>query len=195
LVQKQQFTYYDDYDTVKRNALEYESRVGLLAQAAADLKPDFIFIGYSGGLTFQTPDIFRDLALPSLKIITAVSKANAIPSMMHCCGRSRALVEIVANETDLNCINPLEIPPMGDCNLAEIKSSLGHKISLMGNLHTSNIMLFGSSETVSEASKKAIDDAGQNGGFILSTGDQCGRDTPFENIKAMIDVARTYGKY
>ena len=44
-------------------------------------------------------------------------------------------------------------------------------------------------------SKKAIDDAGEDGGFVLSTGDQCGRDTPEENIFAMIETAKNYGKY
>ena len=39
------------------------------------------------------------------------------------------------------------------------------------------------------------DDAGAEGGFVLSTGDQCGRDTPEENILAMIETAKYYGKY
>jgi len=56
-------------------------------------------------------------------------------------------------------------------------------------------MLRGSVETVREAARKAIADAGEGGGFILSTGDQCGRDTPFENIFAMIETAQEYGKY
>ena len=158
-------------------------------------KPDYIMIGYSGGLTFQTPEMFRDLALPSLQKVTALAKEAGIPSQMHCCGRSRALVEIVANETDLSSMNPLEIPPMGDCDLAEVKRTFGHKISLMGNLHTSNVMLMGTPDMVREASRKAIDDAAYGGGFILSTGDQCGRDTPDENILALIETARTYGRY
>ena len=45
------------------------------------------------------------------------------------------------------------------------------------------------------AAKQAIDDAAVGGGFILSTGDQCGRDTPDENIFAMVETARTYGRY
>ena len=56
-------------------------------------------------------------------------------------------------------------------------------------------MLQGSVEEVVNASRQAIDDAAEGGRFILSTGDQCGRDTPFENIYAMIETARTYGKY
>ena len=84
---------------------------------------------------------------------------------------------------------------MGDCDLAEVKRLYGHQLSLMGNLHTTEVMLRGKPADVEQASRKAIDDAAQGGGFILSTGDQCGRDTPFENIQAMIQTAKTYGKY
>ena len=65
----------------------------------------------------------------------------------------------------------------------------------MGNIHTTEVMLFGTPEQVREACRKAIDDAAAGGGFILSTGDQCGRDTPHENIRAMVETAREYGKY
>jgi uroporphyrinogen decarboxylase len=84
---------------------------------------------------------------------------------------------------------------MGDCNLRELKQRFGDTIILKGNLHTTEVMLRGSIDDVIAASKQAIDDAGQGGGFILSTGDQCGRDTPDENIRAMVETARTYGKY
>jgi uroporphyrinogen decarboxylase len=102
---------------------------------------------------------------------------------------------MTAEETALTVIDPLEIPPMGDCNLVELKRLYGESIILKGNLHTTNVMLNGSREDVIEASKRAIDDAASGGGFILSTGDQCGRDTPDENIFAMVETARTYGRY
>jgi uroporphyrinogen decarboxylase len=92
-------------------------------------------------------------------------------------------------------IDPLEIAPMGDCDLAELKQLYGDKIVLNGNLHTTDIMLRGSVDDVIAASKQAIDDAAEGGRFILSTGDQCGRDTPDENLHAMVETARTYGRY
>ena len=84
---------------------------------------------------------------------------------------------------------------MGDCDLAELKRCFGHKIVLKGNLHTTSVMLHGAVGDVIAASRKAIDDASRGGGFILSTGDQCGRDTPDDNIRAMVETARTYGRY
>ncbi len=55
-------------------------------------------------------------------------------------------------------------------------------------------VLRGRPEDVAAAAPKAIDDAVAGGRFILSTGDQCGRDTPDENLRAMIETARTYGR-
>jgi len=84
---------------------------------------------------------------------------------------------------------------MGDCDLAELKRCYGSQIVLKGNLHTTETMLRGSVDDVVRASRRAIDDAGVGGRFILSTGDQCGRDTPDANIHAMVETARTYGRY
>jgi uroporphyrinogen decarboxylase len=171
----------------------YEKRFNKLM--SLNTRPDFICTGGSGSLIFQNPDIFRELALPIVKKITKLCKENGIYSHVHSCGPEYELVKILALETDLDIIDPLEIPPMGDCDLAKIKSEFGNKLILKGNLHTTNIMLNGTVEMVKQACEKAIDDAGDGGGFILSTGDQCGRDTPHENIFAMVESARNYGKY
>jgi len=50
-------------------------------------------------------------------------------------------------------------------------------------------------KAVDEACRKAIEDGGKDGGFVLMTGDQCGRDTPEENIFAFVEAAKRYGKY
>lgn len=162
---------------------------------ALEDRPDFVCTGASGTLVFQTPEIFRELALPIVKKITSLCKDYKIPSHIHSCGPEKELIKICAEETDLTIIDPLEIPPMGDCNLAEMKKLYGDSLILKGNLHTTNVMLDGSPTEVIKACKQAIDEAAEGGGFILSTGDQCGRDTPFENLYAMVETARSYGKY
>ena len=156
---------------------------------------DYLTLGGSGSITLASPELFDRFALPFIKEATRLCKEAGLPTMLHSCGKERHLVEKVADTTDLNCVNPLEIPPMGDCQLAEIKQRFGHKIALMGNLHTTEVMLMGTVEEVKAAARQAIDDAGAGGGFILSTGDQCGRDTPDENIFALVDVCKSYGKY
>lgn len=160
-----------------------------------DARPDFILLGMSGGITLQSPDLARALSLPTIQTVTRIARQAGVPTMLHSCGKERALVEMCAQETDLDCINPLEIPPMGDCDLSEVKRTFGHRLALMGNLHTTDVMLRGTPEQVAEASRAAIDAAGRDGGFILSTGDQCPRDTPDANLRAMIETAKIYGRY
>ncbi len=158
-------------------------------------KPDFILIGASGSITMQSPDIVQHMQMPTFIEISRMCKEAGVPCEVHSCGRERILVDMLGEGTDVTMVNPLEDPPTGDCDLAEVKKAWGHKLAMMGNLNTPELMLRGSVEEVEEASKKAIDDAGDDGGFILSTGDQIGRDTPYENIHAMVRIARSYGKY
>ena len=193
----------DLFDYLDNPSKYYELRDRILEKSvekfhklmALEHKPDFICTGGSGTLIFQTPAIFRELGLPIVKEITALGKKYGIPTHVHSCGPEKELVKIMVEETDLTVIDPLETPPMGDCDLKELKELYGDRIVLKGNLHTTNVMLNGTVDDVIEASKKAIDDAAEGGKFILSTGDQCGRDTPDENIFAMIETAKTYGRY
>jgi uroporphyrinogen decarboxylase len=162
---------------------------------ALDEKPDFICVGGSGTLVFQSVKIFRQLSFPAIKAVLDLAERDGMMSHIHSCGPEKALVKIMAEETRLTVIDPLEIPPMGDCELSELKRHYGHKITLKGNLHTTEVMLRGTPENVRGAARDAIDAAAAGGRFILSTGDQCGRDTPDENIQAMVETARTYGRY
>jgi uroporphyrinogen decarboxylase len=191
------YRWYDNPDRheewAQQRVEQAESRFHQLM--SFDVKPDVISVGGSGTLVYQTVDIFRKLAFPAVKRVIDLATAAGLPTHIHSCGPERELVKTMAEETSLTIIDPLESPPMGDCDLAEIKRHWGDQIVLKGNLHTTNVMLRGSVEDVIEHSKRAIDVAAEGGGFVLSTGDQCGRDTPEENIRAVVEAARMYGRY
>jgi uroporphyrinogen decarboxylase len=191
------FNYYENPDKheqwAEQRVTEAETRFKKIM--AMEVKPDFICVGGSGSLVFQSLDIFRQLAFPAAKRVIELANAAGIPTHVHSCGPEKELVKIFAEETALTVIDPLEIRPMGDCDLKELKALYGDKIILKGNLHTTKVMLEGSVQEVQDAAKRAIDDAADGGRFILSTGDQCGRDTPDENLFALVETARTYGKY
>lgn len=189
------YALYDEPEIMDEWAYLADREFTAMAEIQLSLKPDVLLFGGSGTLTLASPELVRKYALPTIKKITRMAKEAGVPTMLHSCGKTMAFLDMLVNETDLNCINPLEEPPMGDVILAEAKTLYGSKICLMGNLNTSTIMLQGSTDDVEIAAKKAIDDAGAGGGFILSTGDQCGRDTPDANIFKMVEVAKTYGVY
>lgn len=158
-------------------------------------KPDYVLFGGSGTLTMASPSLVMKYVIPALKKWIQMAKDLDVATMLHSCGKSRKLIDILVEHTALDCINPLEIAPMGDVNLSEVKATYGERIALMGNLHTTNVMLYGSPKEVYEESRKAIEEAKKGGGFILSTGDQCPIDTPDENIFAMVQASKDFGSY
>jgi uroporphyrinogen decarboxylase len=171
------------------------ARCDRIMELALSAKPDYILLGGSGTITMASPELARKYALPSIARQSKLAKAAGVPTMLHSCGKSRVLVDMLAEETDVDLINPLEVPPMGDVDLAETKRARGRRMTLMGNLHTTDVMLRGTPELVKRRALEAMRDAGHGGGFILSTGDQCGRDTPDENLFALIETAKQYGIY
>jgi len=191
------YEYTDNPAEVRQWAekVQMESQNRLEKILSSEVRPDFILTGASGMLIFNTIPIIREISLETIKYIARRCKQEGIPTQIHSCGPERDLVKLCAEETDISNMNPLEIPSAGDCVLADLKRLYGHKLSLMGNVHTTDVMLNGCPVEVKRECRKCIDDAAEGGGFILSTGDQCGRDTPDENIYAMVETARTYGVY
>jgi uroporphyrinogen-III decarboxylase len=85
-------------------------------------------------------------------------------------------------ESEVDVIEPLEEPPGGDVDIAEMKKRYGSKVCLKGNINTFDFMLNATPQQVEEKPKRLIDECAPGGGFVLSTGDQCGRDTPDANL-------------
>ncbi len=158
-------------------------------------RPDEILIaGSSSSLSLSSPRIYKAFDLPVIQRVSRMCKEADVICHQHTCGRSRMLVEINYESTDVNVMEPLERPPGGDVDIAEVKRRFGDKFCLKGNVNTFLTML-GPVDGVRREAMACIDAAAPGGGFILSTGDQCGRDTPDENIFALVEVARTYGRY
>jgi uroporphyrinogen decarboxylase len=165
-------------------------------KAMLDAKPDEIMLGgSSASLSVSSPKIFRTYELPFIQKASKMCREAGVLSHLHICGKSWKLVEIVAAETDVDVMEPMEEPPGGDVDIAEAKRRVGDKLCIKGNINTFDFMLNATPQQVEEKCKMLIDAAAADGGFVLSTGDQCGRDTPHENLFKMVEVAKTYGMY
>ncbi len=178
---------------IREYYLGYVDRVTRLALRD---RPDEILIqGSASSLSLSSPRIYRNYDLPVIKLISSLCKEEDVICHQHTCGKSRLLVEINYNETEIDVMEPLERPPGGDVDLAEVKEKFGDRFCLKGNVNTFETMLKGSAKDVEAEARWCIDAAAAGGGFILSTGDQCGRDTPDENLFALVETAKSYGKY
>ncbi|MEM2905930.1 MAG: uroporphyrinogen decarboxylase family protein [Candidatus Bathyarchaeia archaeon] len=74
-------------------------------------------------------------------------------------------------------------------NLLEAKRKLGGKVCLQGNV-APFLLLRGSPDEVEEACRRKTAEGSPGGGYILSTGGETIRNTPWRNIYTMIEAAR-----
>ena len=78
-------------------------------------------------------------------------------------------------------------------DLVKAKAILGKHMCIQGGVPPT-ILQAGSPQEVEEHCKKLIRTVGKNGGFILGPGSAIDYAKP-ENIKAMVDTAKKYGRY
>jgi len=188
---------YFDYKTELEEIFEFytnfaEARV----KAALKAKPDeILFSGSASSLSVISPKIYKKYNLPFLKRLVKLCNDAGIIAHQHTCGRSWGVMEINHAELGLDVMEPLEKPPTGDVDLAKAKKMFGDKFALKGNISTIGPLLNGTPKDVEKEVIETLDAAKAGGGFILSTGDQVGGNTPLENLEALVTAGRKYGKY
>jgi len=69
---------------------------------------------------------------------------------------------------------------------------LGGKVTMNGNIHTVETLIRGNTADVRREVREVREAFAGNPRVILGTGDQVGRETPEENLYAMIDEAKKW---
>jgi MtaA/CmuA family methyltransferase len=159
------------------------------AEEAAALGAPSVWIGEgmaSGSLISVAH--YAEIVLPSERQVTRRLRKLGVPSVLHICGRAENLLDEMAR-SGADC---LEIDWQVDLGAA--KARLGSKVSLKGNLHTSELAQSTPAQ-VYQAARGAIEAAAANGGYLLSSGCALGRDTPPENVAALAQAAHDFGGY
>lgn len=133
-----------------------------------------------------SPEHYREFAFPA-EVEAIGELRGAAPVILHICRNSMPILEEMATTgaTALEIDSPVD--------LAEARALAGDDIVLKGNIDAVTVIEKGTPADVDVAVKAAIEAAG-GGRFILSTGDSIPISAPEENVAAMVEAARRYGK-
>lgn len=97
----------------------------------------------------------------------------------------------------IDCVCPFERPPGGDVvglkGLKTVAKLLGGRTTMNGNVHTVETLIRGTPDDVRREVREILTAFRGNPRVIVGTGDQVGRETPEENLHAMIDEAKRGG--
>ncbi len=134
------------------------------------------------------PRQFREFVLPYLTRLIEFIHAKGKPVTLHICGDTEPIWELMADTgADMLSLD-------NDVDLAEAKQRIGGRVRIMGNVHTSAVMLLGSRDDVRRATRACVARAWDSPkGHVVATGCSLPTDTPFENIDAMMDAVREIG--
>ena len=177
----------------------YIARVcGLIEGAFTQTSAESVFVGCSWSCaSLIGPRLWREWDKPCLEAYTrAAHKAGGLIHV-HVHGRCAELIPDLA-EIGVDCLCPLERPPGGDVtpdNMARVKNLTRGRVTLNGNVHTVETLIRGTPRDVEREVREVIDLWSDDGRVIVGTGDQVGYETPDENIHAMIETAKSCGRW
>jgi len=155
----------------------------------AALDPGCVWIGEGfASNSLVGRDTYRRFVMPFER--TVVERIHAIgkSALLHICG---------VLDQSLECL--LETGSDGveidwQVDVADAKRRLGSRMTLKGNLNTSNLVA-SAPDAIYQITRDAIAQGKADGRFILSSGCCLGRDTPPENVDAMVRACEDFGAY
>jgi MtaA/CmuA family methyltransferase len=156
------------------------------ARALADAGADMLSGGDSpAGLL--GPAMYREVARPlEQELIARIKSSVSVPVSLHVCGNTtHILADMATTGTDV-----LELDHQVD--MRQACRLVGPDIAIWGNLDPVGLLARGSVDQVRDATRELlekVEDAGHRR-LVLSSGCTLALETPPQNLRAMLDVAR-----
>ena len=166
--------------------LEAQLEMGVDGIAAAN---DWCF--KSGPM--MSPAMFRRFLVPHLKTFADETHKRGRPFVKHLDGNTEALLPMLIDEVGIDAYHAIE--PAANMDIAKLKKQYGHKISLWGNVDCGELLTNGTPEQIRRSVKEITRVAAPGGGFVLASSNAIHNAIPMENLQAMLEAARDYGRY
>ena len=184
-------------DSVMQHMVDYYAAVSRrIFDAAADVM-DVFFIGNDLGSQtgpLLSPELFERFVLPHLKRLIDLGHSYRLKVQLHCCGGFAPLIPLLI-EAGLDGLHAVQ-PSCHGMDLKELKANFGDKILFNGAIDSHHVLIEGTPETVRAKTREVLDIMAPGGGYIAGAShDSILEETPIENVLAMFDTIREYGRY
>jgi hypothetical protein len=139
-----------------------------------------------------SPRHFDEFVFPRLKQIADACHRRGVPYVKHTDGNVNTLIEgIIGAGVD----GFQAIEPRAHMDIAQLKRDYGDRLTLIGNVDCSTVLVDGPVEAVRAQTEAVIRAAAPGGGFLLSTSNSVHPGVKPEYYLAMLDTARAVGRY
>jgi len=139
------------------------------------------------GPNLISPELYREFALGPERELSESVQAAGIPLSLHICGNTNKII------ADMGTTGAKILEVDWALDMAAARAAVPERTVLMGNINPSDPLVLGTPEDVDAAARRVIVATGGRG-LILSSGCAMGRNTPPENMRALIAAADKYGR-
>jgi len=150
--------------------------------------------GHMANARSVSADYFRRHVAPYEKQLIDALHAQGAFTVYHNCGFARALWPCYC-ELGMTLWETVAEPPQGDNGLAEAKQEVGDRICLAGNLDQVCFLKTATPEEVAARSREIMRIGKPGGRYLFACSDFLEKNTPVENVKAMIQGALEESSY
>ena len=139
-----------------------------------------------------SPKHFDTFVFPRLKQITDLCHKHGVPYVKHTDGNVNKLLDgmIAAGVDGFQAIEP-----RANMDIAQLKQTHGDRLTLIGNVDCSTVLVNGPVEAVQSQTKQIIQAAAPGGGFLLSSSNSIHPGVKPDCYLAMLETAREAGDY
>ncbi|MCL5987048.1 MAG: hypothetical protein M1371_10895 [Actinobacteria bacterium] len=187
--------FYDRPDLIRgiiEKAVDYYTELARIARKlGAEVASTGDDIAGKNGL-FMSPHHFRDVIYPAMKRLYKNFHDLGFYVIKHTDGDLMPIIEDLI-DTGLDCLDPID--PSAGMDIALIKRKYGDRICIKGNVDCAGSLVYGKPKDVEEETKKCIEIAGKNGGYICSSSNSIHSSVVPENYVTMLNAIKEYGIY
>lgn len=182
--------------TLERLREKHTERMVALARTVCERTPfESLCIGCSWSCnSLLGPDLWRRWDKPGIQAVADEVRRHGKLLHIHFHGKCLETVADFA-EIGIDCVCPFERPPGGDvaglADLQTVARLLAGRTTMNGNVHTVETLIRGTPADARREVAEILEAFRGNPRVIVGTGDQVGRETPQENLVAMIEAAQS----
>jgi Uroporphyrinogen decarboxylase (URO-D) len=164
------------------------------AQARRGVDAILISSAFAGG-GFISPRMYRRFVVPFERRVADALHGGfpGIPVYTHTCGMLNDRLDLLV-ESNVDGIDTLDPPPLGNTNLADAKRQIGYRLFIKGNMNSVAI-LTDSEEQFIERATNTLMTGKPGGGYILSTACSVAPHVEPWKLELLVDVAEEHGQY
>jgi len=144
---------------------------------------------------FISAKAYRDLFQPFHREVNSwIHGKTSWKSFIHSCGSVRALVPDF-KDAGFDILNPVQCSAAGMIPI-ELKKEFGDHFTFWGGgVDTQRTLPFGSPDDVRSEVRQRLETFGAGGGYVFNTIHNVQARVPVENVLAMYETVRNFGRY